>query len=91
MRGRNRKWLGTGSWGTVGEVQVIVVFELSSRVGECRDHSSVGSENSNRSQRGSVNRKERAVGGKLAANFFFLNVEETSNVFDHLLMGKRHL
>ena len=27
----------------------------------------------------------------MAANFFFLNIEKASNVFDHLLVGKSHL
>ena len=34
---------------------------------------------------------DRAVGRKLAANFFFLNVEETSNMLNHLFVGKSHL
>ena len=91
MRGRNRKWFGTGSWGTVREVGVVVVFEFSPRVGERRDHHSVRGENSNRSRRGSVNGEERAVGRKLVANFFFLNIEELGDMFNHLFMGKGHL
>ena len=90
MRGRNRKWLRTGSWGTVREVGVIVVFEFSPRVGERRDYRSVRGENGNGSRRGSVNGEEQVVGRELAANFFFLNIEEAGDVFNHLFMGKSH-
>ena len=90
MRGRNGKWLGAGDWGTVREAGVVVVFKFGSGVGECRDHVSIWGQNSNRSWRGSVDGKERAIGGELAADFFFLNIEEASNVFDHLFVGKGH-
>ena len=91
VRGRNRKWFGTGSWGAIGKVRVVVVFEFSSRVGEHGKHVSIGSEDGDWSRRGSVDRKEGAIRGELAADFFFLNVEETSNVFYHLFVGKSHL
>ena len=35
MRGRNRKWLGTGSWWTVRKIGLVVVFEFCAWVGEC--------------------------------------------------------
>ena len=31
------------------------------------------------------------IGGELAADFFFLNVEKASDVLNHLLMGPSHL
>ena len=34
--------------------------------------------------------KERADCGELVTDFFFLDIEETSNVLDHLLMGESH-
>jgi len=49
-------------------------------------HKCVQGENRGRNGRGSVNREERADCGELAADFFFLDIEETSNVLDHLLM-----
>ena len=50
----------------------------------------IGGENRGGSRRGSVNRKEGANCGKLVADFFFLNVEEMSDVVDHLLMRESH-
>ena len=90
VRGRNGKWLGTGDRGTIGETGVIVVFKFGPGVGECGDHVSIWGENGNRCRRRSVNGEEGAIGGELVANFFFFNVEETSDVFDHLLMGESH-
>jgi len=54
-------------------------------------HKCVGGENRGRNGRGSVNGKEGADCGELAANFFFLNVEELSDVYDHLLVGESQL
>ena len=51
-------------------------------------HKRVGGENGSGNGRGSVNGKERTNGGELVANFFFLDIEESSNVLNHLLMGK---
>ena len=51
----------------------------------------VRSEDRSRNGRGSVNGKEGANSGELAVDFFFLNVEETSDVLDHLFMGVSHL
>ena len=90
VRGRNGKWFGTGNRGAVGEVRIVVVFKFGPRVGECGDHVSIWGKDGNRSGRGSVNGKKGAIGGELAADFFFLDVEETSDVFNHLLVGKRH-
>jgi len=59
---------------------------------ECRawvsHHECVQGENRSRNGRGSVNGKEGADSRELAADFFFLDVEEASNVLDHLFVGK---
>jgi len=64
---------------------VVDVVECHTQVGH---HKCVWGENRGRSGRRSVNREKGVDCGELAANFFFLDVEETSNVFDHLLVGK---
>jgi len=51
-------------------------------------HECIGGENGGRSGGGSVNGKEGADSGELTANFFFLDVEEASNMLDHLLVGE---
>jgi len=51
-------------------------------------HERVGGKNGSRNGRGPVNGEERADGRELTADFFFLDVEEAGNVFDHLLVGK---
>jgi len=89
MRGRNGKWLRTGDRRAVGKVGFIVVFKFRTRIEEYGGgHVSVGCQYSSRSGRGPVNRKEGANGGELATDFFFLDVEETSNVLDHLFIGE---
>ena len=90
VRRGNGEWLWTGNWGAVREIGVVVVFKLSPRIGERRNHRSVRGENGNRSRRGPVNGKEGAIGGELTANFFFFNVEKASDMFDHLFMGESH-
>ena len=90
MRGRNRKWLGTGNGGTVRKVGLVVVFEFSAWVEEhWRGHISVGSEYGCGNRRRSVDGEKGSSSGKLMADFLFLNVEEMSDVLDHLLMGER--
>jgi len=54
-------------------------------------HKCLWGKNRGRSGRGSVNRKEGVNHEELAADFFFLNVEETSDVLNHLLMGESQL
>ena len=60
MRGRNGKWFWAGSGGTIREIRVVVVFEFSPWIGECRDHGSVRSENSDRSRGRSINGEKGA-------------------------------
>ena len=61
---------------------------------ECRaqvsHHEHVRGENRSGSGRGSVNGKEGVDCGELAANFFFLNVEEVGDVMDHLFVRESH-
>ena len=90
IRGRNGKWFWAGSGRAIRKVGVIVVFKFSPRVGKYGDHRCVRGEDIDRSGQGSVNGKERAVSGELVANFF-LNIEETSDMLDHLFMGESHL
>ena len=107
VRGRNGKWLGTGDQRAVREVGLVILFKLHARVGECggkgnavividvdelgAQHERIGSEDRGRNRRGSVNRKKGADSGKLVADFFFLNIEELSDVLNHLLMGESQL
>ena len=89
VRGRNGKWLGAGNRRTVGNIGLIVLLKLHARIEECGGgHVCIGYKYSNRSRRGPVNGKEGADGRELAADFFFLNVEEAGDVFDHLFMGQ---
>ena len=74
-----------GGWRGMNAFIVIDVIKCRARVSH---HECVGGENRSRNRRGSVNGKEGADCGELAVDFFFLNVEETSNVLDHLLMGE---
>ena len=67
---------------------VVNVIECSTGISQ---HKRIGGENRSRSGRGSVNGKEGVDCRELVADFFFLNVEKASNVFNHLLMGKSHL
>ena len=85
MRGRNGKWFRAGGR-TIGIGRVDNVCEFVTRVGgECVRNGNVTA------RRGDVNGKERMVGGKLTANFLLLNIENSSDVLDHLLVGKGHL
>jgi len=54
-------------------------------------HECVGGKHQGRNRRGSINGKEGADRGKLMANFFFLDIEETSNVLNHLFVGECQL
>ena len=54
-------------------------------------HKCIGGKNRGRNRRESVNGKEGADCGELAVDFFFFNIKKTSDVFNHLLVGKGHL
>ena len=64
---------------------IVDVIECHIQVGH---HKRVGSEDRSRNRRGLVNGKEGMNGGELAADFFFLNIEETSDMLNHLLVGE---
>ena len=92
MRGRNRKWLRTGNGRTVGNIGLVVLFKFCARIEKCgRRHVRVGSEHCCRSGRRPVNGEKGANGGELTVDFFFLDIEESSDMLDHLLVGKSHL
>jgi len=69
-------------------MDAFVVVDVIERHAQMGHHECVGGENGGRSRRGSIDGKERANCGELAADFFFLNVEEAGDVLDHLFMGK---
>jgi len=72
-------------------MNAFIVVDVVKRRAEVGHHERVGGENGSRSRRGSVNGKEGANCGELAADFFFLDVEKVSDVFDHLLVRESHL
>ena len=106
VRGSNGKWLWAGNWRTVGEIGLVVMLKFHTGIGEhgrkgnalividvvelSAQHECVGGKYSSGSRRGSVNRKEGVDGRELVMDFFFLNVEEASNVLDHLFVGEGH-
>jgi len=53
-----------------------------------RRHHCIRSEHRGGSRRGSINWEKGANRWELVADFLFLNVEEASNMLDHLLMGE---
>jgi len=67
-------------------MDAFVIINVVKRRAEVGHHKCVRGENRGRSGRGLVNGKEGANCGKLAANFFFLNIEEAGNVLNHLLV-----
>jgi len=103
VRGRNRKWLGAWDRRTVRKVGLVIVLEFCARVRECSgkggafivvnvvelstQHEHVRGKYSSRSRRGSVNWEEGMDSRELVMDLFFLNIEEASNVLDHLLVG----
>ena len=88
MRGRNGKWLRTGNRRAIWVVGVNVIGQFGPRIAQVSHHERVRSKNGGRNRWGSVNGKEGVDGGKLAADFFFLNIEEAGDMLDHLLMGE---
>jgi len=69
-------------------MDAFIVVDVVKRCARVSHHKCVGGENRGRNGRGPVNREERANSGELVADFFFLNVEEVGDVFDHLFMGE---
>jgi len=70
-------------------MDAFVIINIVERCAEIGHHKHVGGEDRGRSGRGSINGKEQADGRKLAADFCFLDIEEASDVLDHLLVGER--
>jgi len=71
-------------------VDAFVIVDIVELCAHVSHHKCIGSEDGGRNGRGSVNRQERTNCRKLAVDFFFLNVEEAGDVFDHLLVRESH-
>jgi len=82
-----RKFCPRVCGGRRGMDAFVIVGIVEHRAGVSH-HECVGGENRGRSRRGLVNGKEGVDCGELAVDFFFLNVEELSDVYDHLFMGE---
>jgi len=72
-----------------GGVDAFVVIDIIKCRAKVGHHKCVGGENRGRNGRGSIDGKEGADSREVAADFFFLNVEETRDVLNHLLVGER--
>ena len=77
-----------GGWRGMDAFIVIDVIERHAKVGH---HKCVGGKNRGRNRRGSVDGKEGADCGELVADFFFLDIEESSDVFNHLFVREGQL
>ena len=71
-------------------MNAFVVVNIIERRAEVSHHKCVRGENRGWNRRGSVNREKGADYGELAMDFFFLDIEKTSDMLDHLLMGESH-
>jgi len=71
-----------------GGVDTFVVINVVERRTQVSHHGCVRSKYRGRSRRGSVNGKEGVDSRELAVDFFFLDIEEVGNVFDHLFVRK---
>ena len=69
-------------------MNAFIVIDVVEGGAHMSQHEHVRGENRGRNGRGLVDGKEGADCGKLTADFFFLNVEEASDVLDHLFMGE---
>jgi len=67
-------------------MNAFVVVDVIERCAQLSHHKRVGGENGGRNGRGSIDGKEGADSRKLAADFFFLDIEKAGDVFDHLLV-----
>jgi len=67
---------------------VVNVVECRAQLGH---HKHVGGKNGGRNGRGSIDGKEGVDSRELVADFFFFDIEETSDMLDHLFMGESHL
>ena len=69
-------------------MNAFIVVNVIERHAKVSHQQCVRGKNGGRNRRGSVNWEEGADCGELVADFFFLNVKETSDVLNHLFMGK---
>ena len=72
-------------------MDAFVVVDVVERRAQVSHHERVGGENGSRNGGRSIDWEEGADCGELAMDFLFLDIEETSDVFDHLFMGESHL
>ena len=71
-------------------MNAFVVVDIVKHCAGIGHHKHVGSKDGSRSGRRLVNGEEGMNGRELAADFLFLNVEESSDVLDHLFVGEGH-
>ena len=69
-------------------MDAFVVVDVIECCAQVSHHECVGGENRGGNRRRSVNGEEGANGGELVVDFFFLNIEETSDVLDYLFVGE---
>ena len=69
-------------------MDAFIVVDIIKRRAQVGHHDRIRSENRGRHRRGSIDRKEGVDSGELVADFFFLYIEEASDVLNHLLMGE---
>ena len=72
-------------------MKAFIVVDDVERRDQISHHKCVGGENGGRSRRGSIDGKEGMNSRELASDFLFLDVEEASDVLNHLFMGECHL
>jgi len=71
-----------------GGMNAFVVVDVIEYRAQMNHHEYVRGENRSRSGGRSIDREEGVDCRELAADFFFLNVEEVSDVLDHLFVGE---
>jgi len=69
-------------------MNVFIVINVVERCAQMSHHEHVGGENGGRNGRASIDGKEGMDSRELAADFFFLNVKEASDVLNHLFVGE---
>jgi len=72
-------------------VDAFVVINVIEGCTQVSHHKCVGGENRGRSRRRSVNGEKGADCGEVTADFFFLDIEEASNVLNHLFVRESQL
>ena len=72
-------------------MNAFIVINIVECCAQVSHHECVGGENGSRNGGRSIDWEKGADCRELAADFFFLDIGEASNMFDHLFMGKSHL